>query len=138
MVDTADRQARAGGAGHETADAAAAPMARIALALGLFLGLTFFGVLILFKVFNYYQPRLDGPTHPLAQSREVSAAPRLQIDPPTQKLELRAVEDHVLTTYDWVDRENGLVRIPIVRAMDLLATRGLPEKSGPVEVGGSR
>ena len=42
---------------------------------------------------------------------------------------LRATEDASLTTYGWVDRDTGVVRIPIERAMDLLAERGLP--TGP-------
>ena len=35
-------------------------------------------------------------------------------------------QDEVLASYDWVDQKNGVVRIPIDRAMDLLAQRGLP------------
>ena len=31
-----------------------------------------------------------------------------------------------LGSYDWVDQKNGVVRIPIDRAMDLVAQRGLP------------
>ena len=35
-------------------------------------------------------------------------------------------QDQILASYDWVDQKNGVVRIPIDRAMDLLAQRGLP------------
>jgi hypothetical protein len=35
-------------------------------------------------------------------------------------------QDKVLASYDWVDQKNGVVRIPIDRAMELLAQRGLP------------
>jgi hypothetical protein len=35
-------------------------------------------------------------------------------------------QDKVLASYDWVDQKNGVVRIPIDKAMDLLAQRGLP------------
>lgn len=34
-----------------------------------------------------------------------------------------------LTTYGWVDRENGVVRIPLDRAMQLLVERGLPTRA---------
>jgi hypothetical protein len=41
-------------------------------------------------------------------------------------------QDKTLASYDWVDQKNGLVRIPIDRAMDLLAQRGLPVRpEGP-------
>jgi len=35
-------------------------------------------------------------------------------------------QDEILASYDWVDQKNGVVRIPIDKAMDLLAQRGLP------------
>jgi hypothetical protein len=43
---------------------------------------------------------------------------------PRQKL--RAEEDAVLTSYAWVDKPGGFVRIPVDRAMELLVERGLP------------
>lgn len=35
-------------------------------------------------------------------------------------------QDETLASYDWVDQKEGVVRIPIERAMDLVAERGLP------------
>jgi hypothetical protein len=43
--------------------------------------------------------------------------------------ELRAAEDAVLRSYSWVDRAGGIVRMPIDRAIDLLAERGLPARA---------
>jgi hypothetical protein len=43
----------------------------------------------------------------------------------------RTFEERKLTSYAWVDRSNGLVRIPIDRAMDLTAQRGLPSRPAP-------
>jgi hypothetical protein len=37
--------------------------------------------------------------------------------------EKRRAEDATLTSYAWIDRSNGIVRIPIDRAMELLAER---------------
>ena len=34
-----------------------------------------------------------------------------------------------LQTYAWIDRQAGIVRLPVDRAMDLLAGRGLPPVS---------
>ncbi|HEX9163869.1 MAG TPA: hypothetical protein VF980_19325 [Thermoanaerobaculia bacterium] len=39
---------------------------------------------------------------------------------------LRESEQHVLTTYGWVDQQKGIVRIPIAQAMQLTLQRGLP------------
>ncbi len=44
-------------------------------------------------------------------------------------------QDKILASYDWVDPKNGIVRIPIDKAMDLLAQRGLPVRpeGGPAQ-----
>jgi hypothetical protein len=56
--------------------------------------------------------------------------PRLQIAPTQDLLQLRAEEDAQLRNYRWVDRQAGIASIPIDRAMDLLAQRGL-KTGGP-------
>ena len=38
-----------------------------------------------------------------------------------------------LNHYGWIDKEAGIARIPIDRAMDILARQGLPEPAGPPE-----
>jgi hypothetical protein len=58
-------------------------------------------------------------------------APQLEIDPHLGLLALRAREDAELNQYGWVDRTNGVVRIPIRRAMELIAQRGLPASTNP-------
>ena len=57
--------------------------------------------------------------------------PRFQTDPHAELLRLRAAEDSMLTTYGWVDRDSGLARIPVSRAMALIAERGLALHAGP-------
>jgi hypothetical protein len=52
--------------------------------------------------------------------------PRLQIAPREDLRELRSREEAELHSYAWVDKTNGVVRIPIDRAMNLLLERGLP------------
>jgi hypothetical protein len=39
---------------------------------------------------------------------------------------MQAAEDSLLKSYGWIDRERGIVRIPIDRAIEILAQRGLP------------
>ena len=52
--------------------------------------------------------------------------PRLEPYPLAPRLKLRAEEEETLTSYGWVDKNRGLVRLPIERAMELLVQRGLP------------
>jgi hypothetical protein len=39
---------------------------------------------------------------------------------------LRQRQSDKLNSYGWVDRSNGIVRVPIERAIDLIVLRGLP------------
>jgi len=51
---------------------------------------------------------------------EVEETQVLTVDNPKLK-DLRAREREELTTYGWVDQDKGTVRIPIERAMELVA-----------------
>src|SRR5207247_4662310 len=42
--------------------------------------------------------------------------------------DFRMQEEQTLNSYGWVDQQNGVVRIPIDRAMQLIAERGLPTR----------
>jgi hypothetical protein len=55
--------------------------------------------------------------------------PRLQPHPADEYQALRQHEDEVLNHYGWVDQKAGVVRLPIDKAMDILAKRGFPTKS---------
>jgi len=51
--------------------------------------------------------------------------PRLQTDPPDDLAKLRAREQNELDTYYWIDRDKGIVHIPIDEAMKQVLARGL-------------
>jgi hypothetical protein len=51
--------------------------------------------------------------------------PRLQIYPVKHWKDFQAAERERLTTYGWMDRGTGVVHIPIDRAIDLIAERGV-------------
>src|SRR6202171_3248417 len=55
--------------------------------------------------------------------------PRLEQDERTQLNDIRMAEEQKLASYDWVDQKAGRVRIPIDRAMELVAQRGLPVRT---------
>ena len=72
------------------------------------------------------------PSNPEMQSKlsemtENFPTPRLQTDDGSQDVaDLHAREDLLLNNYSWADDAHSKVRIPIERAMELLAQRGLP------------
>ena len=49
--------------------------------------------------------------------------PRLQAKPRDDLADFSARKKTILNEYAWVDRSNGVVRIPIDRAMDIVASR---------------
>jgi hypothetical protein len=68
----------------------------------------------------------------LKQLTQTFPTPRLQGDDGNQDTaDLHAREDLLLDNYSWVDRSKGTVRIPIDRAMELIAQRGLPVAQQP-------
>jgi hypothetical protein len=54
--------------------------------------------------------------------------PRLETDERDQLNDIRLKEEQTLSTYDYLDKNAGTVRIPITRAMDLIVQRGLPTR----------
>ncbi len=83
----------------------------------------------LFSSFANIQARSQTPPSPLASTRQPAPGPRLQVDPAKDIQEMRAAEDATLDSYGWVNPKAGIVRIPIDRAIDLLAERGLPART---------
>lgn len=61
--------------------------------------------------------------------KESFPAPQLETDERTELNSIRLREEDTLSTYGWVDEKGGTVRIPIDRAMDILAQRGLPVRN---------
>jgi len=63
----------------------------------------------------------------VAQLMESFPTPRLQIDNGDQEVaNLHARENLLLDHYSWVNEARGEVRIPIERAMEMIAQQGLP------------
>jgi len=55
--------------------------------------------------------------------------PQLETNERTELNKVRLREEDILSTYGYVDKNAGTVRIPIDRAMDLLVQRGLPVRT---------
>ena len=80
-----------------------------------------------------HQPPMSPMVTPEADTRAVTPEnaetfpqPRLEENERTQFRSFIEDQDRKLATYDWVDKDRGTVRIPIDRAMELIAQRGLP------------
>lgn len=113
-----------GRGGHERRDVTFKPLVIAAVVLVVALVVAVFGMERLFDYLAAREARRSEPASPLAASRrQAPPEPRLQTAPIEDLLKLRAHEESVLDTYGWVDREGGVVRIPIERAMELTLER---------------
>ena len=54
--------------------------------------------------------------------------PRLQSTPVPDLQRLRQGEEAIFDHYGWVDPDKGIVRIPVQRALELVAKEGLPAR----------
>ena len=135
--------------GYEGTDVKVSGTVVFLTSLGIFVVVTALLCVWIGKGINYLIAKEDGPTtkwdHPvdvrklgnLASSPEIQnqfaqlanrfPTPRLQTDDGYQEItDIHAKEDLLLENYSWVDQGKGTVRIPIERAMELIAERGLP------------
>ncbi|HEY6050553.1 MAG TPA: hypothetical protein VIZ58_04840 [Thermoanaerobaculia bacterium] len=115
-------------AGHEPNVVSARGVARFMI--GLATGTAFFAVLV-WGVFQLLKRDARSEDRPLPanvarQLERLPPAPRLEDRPLAPRSQLNARENAILGSYGWVDKKAGTVRIPIERAMDLIAHRGLP------------
>src|SRR2546421_11797464 len=91
------------------------------------IGLVVSGIVIhvlVWFLYAYFRREAARPVpveFPLATAamRRLPPEPRLQTDPRDDLANLRRNEDHILTSYGWIDRNKGIVRIPIDEAMRL-------------------
>jgi hypothetical protein len=117
---------------HEESDA---PFGRIA---GLGIGLIVIVVVlsaIVWLLFDFFAARAARPTtaeYPLAagQQHRLPPEPRLQVSPRTDLMNLRLGENGMLSSYGWVDKNAGVVRIPIDDAVRITLAHGLPTRPG--------
>lgn len=85
-----------------------------------------------FKLFDSQEKSANAlaQKYPLAvgQHRE-PPAPNLQTQPFRDIYLLRHGETEKLTSYGWVDKEGGVARLPIDRAMELMLEKGFPARA---------
>jgi hypothetical protein len=114
--------------GHEERDVNFRPILWAGFGMLAIVVLTFVLVRWTYDAYMAHDAAASPPANPLTSryGRQVPPEPRLQTHAVRDLGDLRALEDATLSSYGWVDRKAGVVRIPITRAMELLAKRGLP------------
>jgi len=121
--------AKATEARHERRDLSPRNIAVFAVSLAVTVILVGWICYELFGHFLSVERETQAPPSPLSLSPRPVPGPRLVVDPGQDMQELRASEDAILNTYGWIDRGKGIVRIPIDRAIELVAQKGLPTRA---------
>ncbi len=112
------------GDGYERRDA----NVRTLVKLGIGMAVSIAVILVVMKwTFDYFQSStpLGPPATYLDNARLLPPSPRLQTEPRVELHDYCTAQMRMLDTYGWVDQGNGIVRIPVQRAMDLTLQRGL-------------
>jgi hypothetical protein len=110
--------------GYERRDASASSLVHFAVGLAVLLVVVWVGMLWVRNFLAKVQEKdLGVAVTPYEQDRPLPPLPRLQVEPVEDLVQVQTQQRDALKTYGWVDRANGVVRIPINRAMDLLLER---------------
>ena len=115
--------------GHETRDISVRAVASFAAALTVCTSAIGFAVVGFYKFLEHEHPSPESPSRIELNPHMLAPAPQLQTDPTVDLEKFQAAQRERLNSYGWVDQQKGVVRIPIERAMDLIAQRGLPTRS---------
>ena len=96
---------------------------------------------VLFGMFQYFDRQAaaaDPAKNPLLAGEKPPATPaarfpqpQLQANAAADLVKIQAGEEEILSSYGWVDRNAGVVRMPIDRAMQRIAERGVPVWPAP-------
>ncbi len=114
--------------GYETRDVQLRPVLLSALGLVAVCALSLWSMKVMFEACKNTMSHIEQRSRPAAIISETIRfpEPRLELNGREAFAAYRARKDAELNSYGWIDKQAGTVRIPIDRAMDLLAQKGLP------------
>lgn len=120
-------------ANHETTDVSIKGLAIFGVSLFVFLLAILAAVAVFFKGYDLLNnhlnkglSRVEPGAATLVEATPNYQGPLMQVKPEEDLRWMRQHNEMDLGTYGWVDRSAGVVRLPIDRAMDLIAQRGVP------------
>jgi hypothetical protein len=112
-------------AGHETTDVNVWAVGKFAIGLVI---VCVVSIGLLFGLLKFFQSREETSVANTVEPTKMFPEPQLQKTPIPDLKAIRAEEDRLLNGYAWVDQPKGVVRIPVDRAIEVLAQRGLPSR----------
>lgn len=110
---------------HEESDVSITGLGEFLIAMAV--GLVVVGGLVYWQYRRFeWIARANDPTRiPRADERRPPPEPHLQVDEVNDMATLRAKQEAILQSTAWVNRNENLVRIPIDRALAIVAEKGI-------------
>ena len=109
--------------GHEPTDVNVWAVGKFAIGLVV---VCVMSIVLLWGLLKYFQSEQATSVAITVEPTKLFPQPQLQKTPILDLRAIRAEEDKLLNSYAWVDQKQGVVRIPVALAIDVLAKRGLP------------
>lgn len=117
-----------GSAGYERRDANVKALFIFAVLMATIIIATLFAMKYMFRLVSDVEP-LGPPAAPYAaNARVVPPAPQLQVKPHADLKDYCKDQENQIDSYGWVDKQAGIVHIPIEQAMDIVLKEGLPSR----------
>ncbi|HTQ58502.1 MAG TPA: hypothetical protein VMI94_28765 [Bryobacteraceae bacterium] len=117
---------------HEPGDVNAIFLTKFGIGMALLIIVFLFGLWGLFEYFVKREAVLSlPPPGAMVSAQKLPPEPRLQPHPVADMQKMLAEENRAMQEYGWVDQSRGIVRIPVERAMDIIARNGLPATAPP-------
>lgn len=123
--------------GFEATDAKPMPLIIFTVGLTVLCVISFLLMALMFKLMANHEQAADKPSGYVRDSRWQAPSIQLEVHPSRLREELQKLEHEQLTTYAWIDEAAGKARIPVERAIQILARKGLPHRTdlNPVQEG---
>lgn len=114
--------------GHELSDADVSGVGKMLLFTGIFVAACFVFVWFVLGAMQRQSVASDTGTSPAVprQGDRRPPVPRLQVAPRDELEAFRRVQQETLNSWAWTDPEQRVARVPVERAIEILAERGLP------------
>ncbi len=118
---------------HEESDVEIGAIFKIGTGLVILAAVIHVVIWLMFGYFNGREAANPGNWYPLAAGQEMRLppAPRLQVTPRQDLRDLRAREDQLLNSYQWVDRKRRHCQDPDLGGDEVDARRGFPVLQSP-------
>lgn len=115
--------------GYEVRDANTRLIVWLSVGLIILIVVVFGVVGLLYNFLNISRAAQSAPPPPLLKEAQgLPPGPLLQRNPAQDWQHMRTEQDAILNSYGWVDKQAGVVHIPIERAIELTLERGLPTR----------